>query len=116
MITELEQASESIKKANDISKEIENLENLKLAAIKANDNILVAAYSKPIKYLKARRHLITESVRYVELKTFSAVAKTLLTKQQYNDAWKKVDEIIENPKLMKDWREGYKQRGYLQED
>jgi len=112
MITELEQASAILKEVDAITKEIDTLENLKLFAIKANDNVLVATYSKPIRELKAKRHLLSESIRYVELKTFAAVIKTLLTKQQYNDAWRSVDKLIENPRLMQDWRDGFKQRDY----
>lgn len=48
----------------------------------------------------------------MELKTFSAVVKTILTKQQYHDAWRKVDELIENPKLMQDWKSVFKERGF----
>lgn len=97
---ELEYAAEVTAKVREIDKEIEvQLVNLNSATAN-RDNKGQHRCSAEIKLLKQQRHNLWQSVKYIHFQTFVQVIKTYLTKEQFEEAWKKVDEVVANPKLM----------------
>lgn len=99
-MTELEHAAAVAEKVMEIDKQIA-VQLVNLASSAANhDNKGQHRCSAQIKLLKIERHNLYQSVKYVNFRIFLEVVKTYLTPAQFDEAWRKVDEIVANPKLM----------------
>lgn len=93
-MTEIEYAMKISDQVSDIDQRIKAAQDMQLFAVRHNDNIGMQTWAAEIKELKRQRHNLHESVEYLRLKTFTQVMKTYLTRDQYHEAWRKVDEIL----------------------
>lgn len=99
-MTEIEIHSENLKRIKEYDLEIIKVKELQVTAMKANDNILTKIWADKIKELKAERSQLDGSAKYTRLSIFTQVVKAYLTKEQYDDCWNRVTEVLENPSLM----------------
>jgi hypothetical protein len=99
-MTELEQAAATQDKIRELNDRIKAATDMRDYAIAHKDEIDKQIWSRQIRELRQQRHDLHESCRYVKFETFIQCAKAFLTKEQYEAIWRKVDEVIENPKLM----------------
>lgn len=99
-MTELEKAYQVSNKIKELEGRIKAASDMRDYAIKHKDEIDKQIWARQLRELRQEKHTLHESIRYVELTTFCEVIKTYLTKEQYHEVWRKVDQIIENPYLM----------------
>lgn len=99
-MTELEQAAEREQKIKELDSEIAKIKEMQLAAMKAKDNVLAKVWANELSKVKQERHQIDASNKYMRLSIFVQVAKTYLTKAQFEEAWDRVEKILEQPGLM----------------
>lgn len=99
-MTELEQAAAVQDKIRELDQRIKSATDMRDYAIKHKDETDKHIWSRQIRELRAERHALHESVRYVRFTTFAQVIKTYLTKEQYEEAWLKVDQLLNSPNLM----------------
>lgn len=106
MISELDQANIVNDQIKQLDKKIKTAVDMQSFAIQHRDNEGMRIWKVEIKRLRLERHNLHESLHYVNFQTFAKVAKSFLTKDQYEAIWKKVDECIENPNLMQKAKKG----------
>lgn len=100
-MTEVEHALKVADNVAEIDQKIKAATDMQLFAVKHNDNIGTQTWAAEIKKLKRERHNLHESVEYLRFKTFASVIKSYLTRDQYHEAWRTVDDIIyKNPEKL----------------
>lgn len=99
-MTELEEAYLANEKIKELDQQIKAATDMQTKAINKHDNSSMRIWKIEIKRLRLERHNLHQDLKYINFQTFAKVAKSFLTKEQYEAIWKKVDEVIENPDLM----------------
>lgn len=99
-MTDLERTAQRVVRMREYDEEIKACTDMMTHAQKHRDDITSKAWAQKIRELRAEKHLLREEVEYPRFKTFALVMKTYLTKQQYNEAWERVDLILEHPELI----------------
>src|ERR1700739_38152 len=104
MITELDAAYSTNERIKELVSLIKSAPDMRDFAKKHHDNEGDRIWSRQIRELRQERHILEQNLTYINFQTFAKVAKSFVSKEVYEAIWKKVDEVIENPKLMQDFK------------
>lgn len=99
-MTELETAHLNWLRIKELDAEILKHKEFQLSCKAARDNIGEKAWVNRIAELKNERNQLDSVGRYLRFTLFTQVVKTYLTKDQYHEAWNRVEQILECPELM----------------